>query len=198
MTTTEAGDETLAINSIGTTIGTHRINKLTTPTAVGAELSTTLRQRTKISMTMTIVGGETSVTSNDAMIIGSERQSEKSTTTTAVGFEERTMSRQQTKTLSTTTEVVVVTPVTNNVVTTMTDNSSDVEFDANTADNNKDTTDTIDYDPLDEEFCAIDTFVNSLAVTKLSRHRTMKLAKVDPPNGCVDMSTYCTQNSHGL
>jgi hypothetical protein len=75
---------------------------------------------------------------------------------------------------------------------------SDVEFDTNTADNNKDTTDTTDYDPLDEEFRVIDTFVNNFAVAKPSRHRTTNLAKVDPPDGCIYMSTYCTQNVHGL
>ncbi len=79
----------------------------------------------------------------------------------------------------------------------MTDNSSDVEFDTNTADNNKDTTDTANYDPLDEELRVIDAFV-SLTVAKPSRHRTTKLAKVDPLDGCIDMSTYCTQNVHGL
>ena len=42
MTTMKAGDETLAIDSIWITIGTHQIKKLTTTTAVGAELSTTL------------------------------------------------------------------------------------------------------------------------------------------------------------
>ncbi len=91
--------------------------------AVGAELSTTLRQCTETSMTMTVVGGETSVTSRDAVINDSESQTKKSTTTTAVGFEVTTTSRQQTKTLWTTTEVVVATPVISNVPTTMTDDS---------------------------------------------------------------------------
>jgi hypothetical protein len=198
MTTTEAGDETLATDGIGMMINTHQIKKLTTTTAVGAEMLTTLRQRTKILMTMTKVGIETSVTSGDAMIIGSRSQTKKSTTTMAVGVEATTTSRQQTKTSPTTTEVIVATPVTDDVATTMTVDSSDVEFDANTADNNEDTIDTIDYNPLDEEFRAIDTFVNSLAVAKPSCYRTTKLAKVDPPGGCVDMSTYCTKNAHGL
>jgi hypothetical protein len=117
--------------------------------------------------------------------------------TTAVGFEVTTTPRQQTKKSSTTTEVVVATPVIDDVATTMTDDSSDVEFDTNTADNEEDTTDNAD-DPLDEEFRAIDTFVTSLAVAKPSRHCTTNLAKVDPPDGCIDMSTYCTQNVHGL
>ena len=65
-------------------------------------------------MTMTKVGGETSVTSGDAMIIGSGSQTEKSTTTTSMAdrFEATTTSRQQSKTSLTTTEVVVATPVT--------------------------------------------------------------------------------------
>jgi secreted trypsin-like serine protease len=75
---------------------------------------------------------------------------------------------------------------------------SDVKFDANTANKNEDTIDTVDYDPLDKEFCAIDTFVNNLAVAKQQRYLTTKLAKVGPPDGCVNMSTYCTQNAHGL
>jgi hypothetical protein len=128
-------------------------------------------------MTMTKVRGETSVTNGDTMIIGSGSQTKKSTTTTAVGVEATMTSQQQTKTsLTTTMEVVVVTPVTNDVAATTADDSSDVEFDANTADNNKDTTDTVDYDPLDKEFREIDTFVNSLAVAKPSRYCTTKLA----------------------
>ncbi len=147
---------------------------------------------------MTVVGGETSVTSSDAMINDSKSQTETPTTTTAVGFEATTTPRQQTTTSSTTTEVVVATPVINNVATTMTEDSSDVEFDTNTADSNKDATDTADYDPLDEEFRVIDTFVNSLAVAKPSHHHTTNLAKIDPPDGCIDMSKYCTQNVHAL
>jgi hypothetical protein len=164
--------------------------------AVGAESLTTLRQHTETLTTMTIVGDETSVTNSDAKI-NSENQTEKSTTSTAVGSEVTTTPRQQTKTSLTTPEAVVANPVIDDVETTMTDNPSDVEFDTNTADNEKDTTDNAD-DPLDEEFRAIDTFVTSLTVAKPSHHCTTNLAKVDPPDGCIDMSTYCTQNVHGL
>ncbi len=69
-------------------------------------------------MTMTVVEGETSETSSDAMINDSESQIEKSTTTTAVGFESTTMSQQQTTTLSMTRKVVVATRVIDNVATT--------------------------------------------------------------------------------
>ena len=164
--------------------------------AVRAESLTTLRQHTKTLTTMTIVGDETSVTNSDAKI-NSENQTGKSTTSTAVGSEVTTTPRQQTKTSLTTLEAVVANPVIEDVETTMTDNPSDVEFDTNTADNEKDTTDNAD-DPLDEEFRAIDTFVTSLTVAKPSHHCTTNLAKVDPPDGCIDMSTYCTQNVHGL
>ena len=198
MTTTEAGNETLATNGVGTMIGIHQINKLTTTTAVGAEMLMMLRQHTKIVMTTTKVGSETSVTSGNVMIIGSGSQTKKSTATMAVGVAATTTSRQQTKMSLTTTEVVNVTPVTNNIATTMADGSSDVEFDANTADNKEDTIDTVGYNLLDEEFRAIDAFVNTLVGTKPSCYRTTKLAKVDPPDGCVDMSTYCIQNAHGL
>jgi hypothetical protein len=191
-----AGNETLATNGVGTMIGTHQIEKLTTTRAVETEMLTTLRQQTKISMTMTKVGVETLVTSGEAMIIGSGSQTEKSIATMAVGVEAATTSRQQTKTSSMTTEVGVATPVINNVATTMTDNSSDVKLDANNADNNEDTIDTVDFDLLDKEFCAIDTFVNSLAVAKPPCYRTTKLAKVDPSDGCVNMSTYYTQNAY--
>ena len=173
-TTTESGLETLANN--GVTMMTE---------AAGAELLTTLRQHTKTLMTITVDGGETSVTNSDARINNSESQTEKSTTTTAVGFEVTTTPRQQTKKSSTTTEVVVATPVINDVTTTMTDDSSDVKFDTNTADNEDDTTDNAD-DPLDKEFRVIDTFVTSLAVAKPSRHRTTNLEKSIHP---MDVST---------
>jgi hypothetical protein len=76
--------------------------------------------------------------------------------------------------------------------------SSDVDFDTNPADNDDDTIDNADCDPLDEEFHAIDTFVNSLTVAMPPRRRTTTLAKADMPDECLDTSTYCTQNAHGL
>jgi hypothetical protein len=78
---------------------------------------------------------------------------------------------------------------------------SDTEFDANfddgdsTIDNTASLTNT---NPLDEEFHVIDAFVNSLIVTTPLRHRATTLAKADLPDKCLDMSTYCTQNAHGL
>ena len=80
----------------------------------------------------------------------------------------------------------------------MMNDSPDVEFDADSDDNNDDTIDNDHCDPLDEEFRAIDTFVNSLAVVKPPHYRVTKLAKVDPTDVCVDISTYYTQNAHGL
>jgi hypothetical protein len=75
----------------------------------------------------------------------------------------------------------------------MMDDSPDVKFDANSANNDDDTFDNANCDLLDEEFRAIDTFVNSLAVAKPPHYPATKLAKVDLPGGCFDMSTYCTQ-----
>jgi hypothetical protein len=76
--------------------------------------------------------------------------------------------------------------------------SSDVGFDTNPANDDNDTIDDADCDPLDEEFRAIDTFVNSLTVAMPPRRRATTLAKADMPNECLDTSTYCTQNAHGL
>jgi hypothetical protein len=76
--------------------------------------------------------------------------------------------------------------------------SSDVDFDTNPANDDNDTIDNADCDPLDEEFRVIDTFVNSLTVVMPPRRRTTTLAKADMPNECLDTSTYCTQNAHGL
>jgi hypothetical protein len=53
-------------------------------------------------------------------------------------------------------------------------------------------------DPLDEEFHAINTLVNSLTVAVPTCCHATTLAKADLPDRCLDMSTYCTQNAHGL
>jgi hypothetical protein len=76
--------------------------------------------------------------------------------------------------------------------------SSDVDFDTNPANDDDDTIDNADCDPLDEEFRTIDTFVNSLTVAIPPCRRATTLAKADLPNKCLDTSTYCTQNAHCL
>jgi hypothetical protein len=76
--------------------------------------------------------------------------------------------------------------------------SSDVDFDTNPANDDDDTIDNADCDPLNEEFRMIDTFVNSLTVAMPPHRRATTLAKADLPDKCLDTSTYCTQNAHGL
>ncbi len=75
----------------------------------------------------------------------------------------------------------------------------DVEFDANFDDDDDDAVDDAptltNPDPLDEEFHAINTLVNSLTVAVPTRCRATTLAKADLPDRCFDMSTYCTQNA---
>ena len=218
-TTTVVGVETLTTEGNTMAIGNQsQIKKSTRTTTVGVEAAATSRHQTKMSMTTTEVRGETLATNGVAAMIGTLSQIKKSTTTMAVEVEMVAMLRQQTKTL-TTIEVGVETLETDGVTTTIstpsqienltttmavgvevetTDDFSDVEFDANFANNDDDTVDNANCDPLDEEFRATATFVKSLAAAKPPCYRATKLAKVALPDGCVDMSTYCTQNAHGL
>ena len=67
---------------------------------------------------------------------------------------------------------------------------SDVDFDTNPANDDNDTIDSTDRDPLNEEFRAIDTFVNSLPVAMPPCRRVTTLAKADLPDECLDTSPY--------
>jgi hypothetical protein len=82
------------------------------------------------------------------------------------------------------------------------DDPPDVQFDANFDNNDddmiEDTPTLTNPDLLDEESDAINTLVNSLTVAVPTHSRATTLAKAALPDRCLDMSTFCTQNAHGL
>jgi hypothetical protein len=73
-----------------------------------------------------------------------------------------------------------------------------IGFDAgfDTDENTDEETDPLtDSDPLDEEFHAINTFVDNLIV---KTPRQPCHTQTDLPDSCLGMSAYYTQNAHGL
>jgi hypothetical protein len=70
----------------------------------------------------------------------------------------------------------------------------DAGFDTD-EDTDEETDPLTDSNPLNEEFHAINTFVNNLIVKP---PRQPCHTQTDLPDSCLDMSAYCTQNAHGL
>jgi hypothetical protein len=89
-----------------------------------------------------------------------------------------------------------VTPHNNHDEAEQHDTGSDANL--NTNDTDDDIDPLTDLDPLDEEFHAINTFVNNLIGKTPRRSLLTPPTQADLPDSCLDMSAYCTQNAHGL